>query len=221
MRKLLIILILFFGRCYCQDFENLTTSSSSYEKVAETKGDLDKDGVDEIVIAYQTNDVDKDSFFMKELHIYKIKGKQLKLWKRNTTVLFSKRDSYEEEDNIPKLKVANNTLIIEQTFHGSSKADDYYKNIFRFQNDDWFLIGATTVTQYNCLWEDVYDINFSTGEVVVKWKNQCCPDVNDCDENKAEKKSAFKYSFDKILMNKFTPGETEAPIPKSKKKFIY
>lgn len=221
MKNLLIVTILLFGNCYSQDLKNLVIPSM-YTKVAQAEGDLDKDGINEIVFAYETNSVDKDSFFTKELYICKVIDKQLKLWKKNTTVLFSRRDSFEREiDNTPNLKIANSTLIIEQTFHGSTRSDDFYKNVFRFQNNDWYLIGATTITQYNCLYEDIYDVNFSTGEAIVKWKNQCCSDINDCDENKPDKKTSFKYNFRKILMDKFKPGETEVSIPKSKKVFRY
>ncbi|RZK01429.1 MAG: hypothetical protein EOO46_20355, partial [Flavobacterium sp.] len=117
-----------------------------YKEVARTKGDLDNDGKEEVVIAFETNKVDKDSFFTKELYICKVREAKLKLWKKNTTVLFSKRDSYEDNDNVPNLQIRQNTLIIEQAYHGSSRGFESYKDIFRFQNNNWFLIGATTIS---------------------------------------------------------------------------
>jgi hypothetical protein len=222
MKTLLLISILIFQVSYSQDqdMEELKVPSS-YRKITETKGDLDYDGIDEKVIVYETTEVDKDSFFIKELYICKIEENHIKLWKRNKTVLFSQRDSYDDRDKTPKLKILKNTLIIEQTFHGSSRGDDFFRDVFRFQINDWYLIGSTIVSHYACLWKDTSDINFSTGRVIVTLDNQCCSDVYNCDEDAPDKKFSFKYPFKKILMEGFIPGETELKIPNSERMFTY
>ncbi len=165
------ILLLFALNSYSQDLPDFKVPKT-YKKVLEVKGDLDKDGIPEIVYAYNTDremkpkDDSPALGFERELYICKKIGGKIKLWKNNKTILWKSDDFgfYRGTEAPPvNIKIKNNTLIIEQDYDGNSKYSGSYKDIFRYQNNDWFLIGSCTAESFS---EDnfymQYDINYST-----------------------------------------------------------
>jgi hypothetical protein len=227
MNNILLIIILFFtSKTHSQKLEDFLIPSN-YKKIADAKGDLDKDGIDEFVFAYETNKIDEDSSFSRELYICKKVNSKIKIWKKNATVLWKTKDfgMFAENQNVG-LKISNNTLIISQTSYESSRGYQSYKDVFRFQNNDWFLIGSTCVSQYNCLFEDKFDINFSKRKVnVIKHYEICEDGVGMRDYSVPPQKDeilSFKYPFKTIpRMDGFTPGKNVLLIPGRKDDFLY
>ena len=192
-----------------------------YTKVLEAKGDLDKDGIDEMVFAYNTDRQDNDLGAYRILYICKLESGKLKLWKKNTSVLrSSKQCGFCVDEGIDlSLVIKNNTLAVSQTFNYNSRHYGTNKNIFRFQNGDWYLIGSTFSDYDTCAFDYKYDVNFSTKQVSVAYT------YGDCDEGKEIQKdwfSKFKYPFASIpKMDGFKPGKAEHKIPNSKAFFYY
>lgn len=195
---------------------------AAYTKILEVKGDLDKDGVDEIVYAYNTNKKDAELGFLRELYICKLIKGQVMLWKKNTSVLRSSADcGFCLDAGIDlTVDIKNNTLIISQTFNHNSRHYSTHKNIFRYQQADWFLIGSTFNDYDTCAFDFRYDINFSTRQVDV------AETYGDCDDGRGtipkDKFYNFKYPFTGIpKMDGFKSGKVELKIPGSKKYFYY
>ena len=156
---------------------NVFSAPKGYQKVLETKGDLDKDGKPEVVLVYNIPKVGETDL-VRIMYICKQENGKLKLWKSNTSILRSSRDCgfcVDEGVNL-SVRIKNNTLITEQSFNHNSRHYSTWKNIFRFQNNDWFLIGSTYRDYDTCDFDYQYDINFSTKKVAVAYT------YGDCDE---------------------------------------
>jgi len=194
-----------------------------YSKVLEAEGDLDKDGMPEVVYVYNTNKKDGQIGYFRVLYICKLVGGKPKLWKENRTVLRSSSDcGFCVDEGIDLgLDVKNNTIVIEQTFNHNSRHYSTHKDIFRYQNGDWFLIGATFKEYDTCEFDYTYDINFSTKKVDVALTYGVC----DGDEDKKmpeDQYFKFKYPFKNLQkMDDFKPGKVELKIPNSKLFFYY
>ena len=221
MKSLLTLLLLLGLKGFSQELPNFKVPAG-YTLVDQAEGDLDKDGAKEIVYAYNTTHNNGEKGFNRELYICKRMGGQLKLWKKNTTVLWKSKDcGFYASEGVPfELSVNNNTLIISQTFFHNSRHTSMFKSIFRYQNNDWYLIGSTYSNADNCDWDFTYDVNFSTNKVEISETYGSC----DGDDKPVPKDEFFKfrYVFKQIpKMDGFIPGKTEVKIPNSKKFFVY
>ncbi|WP_316827462.1 hypothetical protein [Pedobacter miscanthi] len=197
------------------------TQPKNYKLVLETKGDLDKDGIDEVVYAFDTDKPDGKNGLKRILYICKQLDGKIKLWKSNNSILWSNKDCgfcLDAGVNL-SIKINNNTLLTEQTFNHNSRHYSTWKNIYRYQNNDWFLIGSTMNDYDTCDFDYEYDINFSTKQVNVAYT------YGSCDEGKKIPKDHFynfKYPFKTIpKMEGFTPGKAELKIPANGKYFYY
>ncbi|KQR71827.1 hypothetical protein [Pedobacter sp. Leaf176] len=219
--KSLLVLILFFSLNTVAQISKKLVGPKGYTKILEATGDLDKDGLNEVVIAYNTNRRNDSTGFKRELWIYKIVNSSLKLWKQNSSVLWNSNDCgfcLDAGVNL-SLEIKNNTIIIAQTFQHNSRHYSTHRNIFRYQNGDWYVIGSRYNDYDTCDFDFKYDINFSTNQVIVDYT------FGDCDDNTPIPKDSqlkFKYPFKSIpKMDGFTAGKTEIKIPNSKKYFYY
>ncbi|MFD2285055.1 hypothetical protein GJU39_09900 [Pedobacter petrophilus] len=220
MKLLLTFLILFSFKLSAQKLISFIPPSG-YTKVLETNGDLDKDGINEVVLVYNTNRKTDRTGFTREMYICKLINGSLKLWKKNASVLWNSDDCgfcLDSGINL-SVKIKGNTLIIEQTFQHNSRHFSTYRNIFRHQNGDWFLIGSKYNDYDTCHFDFQYDINFSTNQVAIDYT------FGDCDDGVPVPKDSelrFKYPFKSIpKMDGFTAGKHEIKIPNAKQYFYY
>lgn len=189
-------------------------------KVMEIAGDLDKDGIKELVYVYNINKPNGELGFFRELYICKVVDGETKLWKKNTSMLRSSKDCgfcYGGDAEV-LLEIKNNTLIIEQKFYHNSRHFSEIKDIFRYQKADWFLIGSNYHLYDTCDFDYTYDINFSTKQVDVSFEYGDCDDEAKKPEDEYYK---FKYPFKAVRMDGFKPGNTLFKIPNTKKEFAY
>lgn len=192
-----------------------------YEKVLEVKGDLDKDGKEETVIVFNTPEKIEHQGFNRKFYVLKNSQGGLKIWKENSTILNSSGAGFYPEDNKLEILVKNNCLVISQSFYSNSRHTDTSKYTFRFQNGNFYLIGAFNQFEDTCEFNFVQDVNFSTGKVIVDETYSEC----DGDENRKipqDYHKEFIHKFDKLIkMNEFRIGENKFNIPNSKKYFTY
>jgi len=219
MKHILILLCLLSLKTSAQTLLNFTAPKGSH-KVMETAGDLNKDGIEEKVYVYNINKPNGELGFFRELYICKIVDGETKLWKKNTSMLRSSKDCgfcYGGDAEV-LLEIKNNTLIIEQKFYHNSRHFSEIRDIFRYQQADWFLIGSNYQLYDTCDFDYTYDINFSTKQVDVSLE------YGDCDEEPKKPEDEyykFKYPFKPIRMDGFKPGNTSILIPNTKKYFMY
>lgn len=192
-----------------------------YEKVLEVKGDLDKDGKQETIIVYNTPEKIEHQGFKRKFYILKSIQGNLKIWKENSTLLNSSGAGFYPEDNTLEIEIKNHCLVIFQSFYSNSRHTDTSKYTFRFQNGDFYLIGAFNKLEDTCEFSFTNDVNFSTGKAIVDETYSEC----DGDENRKipqDDHKEFIHKFDTLIkMNDFRMGENKFKIPNSKKYFTY
>ncbi|MDQ0068075.1 hypothetical protein [Chryseobacterium lathyri] len=203
-----------------KDFE----APNRYQKIAEAKGDLDKDGKDETVIIFNTdkkiNLDDRDDFLRTFFILKNIDGK-LKIWKENNTVLFSSGMGFYSEDNAPpEITIKNSSLSITQIFNTNSRHTQTYKHTFRFQNGDFYLIGSHDRFEDTCDFNNLNEINFSTGKVIIDEEYSSCDEEQNGIPKNVHKE--FIYPFKTLIkMNNFRIGENKLKVPGLKKALNY
>jgi len=208
---------------YAQNLKDFT-APKGYQKIAEAKGDLDKDGQDETVIIFNTdkkiNTDDHDDFLRTFFILKNIDGK-LKIWKQNNTVLFSSGMGFYSEDNTPpELSIKNNTLSITQIFNTNSRHTQTYQHTFRFQNGDFYLIGSHDRFEDTCEFNYLTEINFSTGKVITDEEYSSCDDEEKDIPKDIHKE--FVHPFKTLIkMNNFRIGENKFKVPSLKKELNY
>lgn len=214
--------IIFFSALQSQELKDFTIPKG-YEKILETKGDLDKDGKDETVIVfnkYKTPDSESPGLVRKLYILKNINGK-LKIWKENSNLIFDSKEGFYPESNELELTVKNNCLVIFQSYFSNSRHTVTSKNTYRFQNGDFYLIGALVQFVDTCEFNYSDEINFSTGKVIVS------EEYSDCDDGSNRKipknyYKEFTHKLPKLIkMNEYKMGKNEIKIPNSKKSFNF
>ena len=223
--KLLFAAFFLFISCFgfSQNLKNFVVPKG-FKKIAEAKGDLDKDGIEEIVLAFDTTKTVNSDFArgkVRKLYILKKVGKELKIWKENTSVLFpSETGFYPENNPLPKMSIAKNVLKIEQSYNSNSRHSHDYTTSFRYQNNDFHVIGSSYQRNDTCEFDILNEINFSTGKAVVEENYYPC-----FEDSVAPEKDFHKVFVHKLKtlpkMNNFEVGSSNFKIPNSQKYFIY
>lgn len=223
MKKFLSFLVIFlFTFSYSQQLKDFTIPKG-YEKILETKGDLDKDGKDETVIVFNTDktpDLESPGLVRKFYILKNVNGK-LKIWKENSNLIFDSKEGFYPESNELELNIKNNCLIINQMYFTNSRHTDTSKHTFRFQNGDFYLIGVSINYDDACEYNFKNEVNFSTGKVIVS------EEYSDCDDGSNRKipenyHKEFTYKLPKLIkMNEYKMGKNEIKIPNSKKSFNF
>ncbi len=219
MEKLLFFITLTLSSfLYSQELKNFAVPKT-YEKILETKGDLDKDGKDEIAMIFNTNL--REEVSGRKLYILKHVNGKLKIWQENSTLIFDSKEGFYPSENKLEVIIKNNSLNILQSYYTNSRHSDTAKYTFRFQNGDFYLIGASIRFDDPCEFNFKNEVNFSTGKVIIDNKFSDCDDSSDrkIPENYYKE---FTHEFPKLInMNDFRIGVNEIKIPNSTKSFNY
>lgn len=203
---------------YSQELKDFTVPKT-YEKILETKGDLDKDGKDEVVMVFNVNP--KAEVSGRKFYILKNINGKLKIWKENVTLIFDNKLGFYPDDNKLEITIKNNSLNISQMYFTNSRHTDTSKYTFRFQNDDFYLIGASIRFDDTCEYNFKNEVNFSTGKVIIDNQYSDCDDGTDrkIPENTYKE---FTHKFPKLIkMNDFRIGKNKIKIPNSNQYFNY
>ncbi|MGI9580591.1 hypothetical protein ACR1PO_05170 [Chryseobacterium sp. RRHN12] len=219
------LFVLSVSNLYAQNLKNFSVPKG-YNKIAEAKGDLDKDGKEETILVFDTNikasderNLEGTADYKRVFYILRNENGTLTVWKENSTVLFSSGTGFYPSDNILELSIKNNSLHIGQTFFTNSRHTQKYKHTFRFQNGDFYLIGSHDHFEDTCDFSFTNEINFSTGKVIVD------REYSSCDENAkipANSHKEFIHKFPALIkMNDFIIGEHKFRLPGLKEDFVF
>lgn len=144
----------------------------NYSVVDSVSGDLDKDSIDELVVAYNMgleNDIDG---VPRELIIYKRKNNKWTEWKKSDQALYGSKDGGMMGDPFGEIEIKNGILLISQ--NGGSSWKWGFTDKYRFQDGEFYLIGYSSIAGKLCeYWKDV-DFNLSTGKMIVKKEFEEC-----------------------------------------------
>jgi len=175
MRTTLIILFLFLinNRPVLGQAVPIPTN---YTVIDTARGDLDKDGIAELVVAYNTRQKSEEPFenIPRELVIYKIQGKSWVPWKRSQQALYGSNDGGMMGDPFGELKIQQGILLI--SHYGGSSWKWNHTDKYRFAHGSFSLIGYSAAYGKPCEYWTTVDFNLVTGKMIVKKEYEHCED---------------------------------------------
>ena len=181
-----------------------------YEVIDQKDGDLDGDGIGEKVIVYNTTDTTDDGI-VRELHILKQSQNNWTLWKQSRNAIRKSKEGGMMGNPFEGIEIDKGILII--SFSGGSSWKWFYKDKYRFQNDEFELIGYSTVFGKPCEYWANFDFNLSTGKIIYK------KEFEDCEKEqeiyKTEKETFYKKKIS-INLNNRNLKEIKIVSPKYK-----
>lgn len=187
-----------------------------FEIIADIKGDLDKDGIDERVIVYNTRVKPTDSIYTnidRELIIYKNKKASWQEWKRSKTAVMNSGLGGTWGDPFGQIEIKKGILEIYHEGGSSSKWNQ--TDMYRFQDGTFKLIGYTSFSGANCEeWESV-DFNLSTGKLIYSKEFERCKGDNGPIVYKKQQETFYKKRINITLNDRHTK-EVKIMTPKYK-----
>lgn len=228
MKKAVLLLYLVFplGTAFSQQI-HVPKNFALIEKIS---GDLDKDGINELVMAFDIQKVEKEvpnevkepteeneavfEGVPRELRIYKKKDKQWVLWQKSNQALFGSRDGGMMGDPFEEMKIENGVLLISQSGGSSWKWSQTDK--YRYQDGEFLLIGYTSTAGKICeYWKNV-DFNLLSGKMIVEMEYENCEEENTTQEAfKSENETLYKKGI-KITLKERRAKEIKITTPKYK-----
>lgn len=142
--------------------ETKSQTLNKREIIQEVTGDLDKDGISEKVIVFETNRK-QELGTERDLEIYKMEDGQWKLWFQSSKAIMKSLEGGTLGDPFQGIAIKNGLLLIEH--YGGSNLRWSYTHKYRFQNKIFSLIGVTT---QNSSGEDneIFDYNLLNGKAI-------------------------------------------------------
>lgn len=186
-----------------------------YVAIKETTGDLNKDGIDEKVVVYNMSDKeDEINGIGRELIIYKKEKGQWRIWQRSKTAVGNSQDGGMMGDPFEDIEIKAGILIISQSGGSSWKWNTTDK--YRFQNNQFQLIGYTSYGGKLCEYWQTFDYNISTGKITVEKEFENCDEEGTQTISKKQNEN-FTYRLKKpITLEKRNKEAIKITSPKYK-----
>ncbi|WP_324027848.1 hypothetical protein QSV08_07845 [Maribacter sp. BPC-D8] len=171
MRKTIYLLALVFMLVHNINGQEIKIPEN-YTIVDSIKGDLDNDAINELVVAYNVMPENEIDGVPRELVIYKLENNQWVVWKTSDQALYGSKDGGMMGDPYGEMDIKNGILHISQ--NGGSSWKWGFTDKYRFQNDEFYLIGYTSLAGKLCAyWTDI-DFNLTTGKMIVNKEFEKC-----------------------------------------------
>ena len=170
-----------------------------YEMIDSVAGDLDQDNVPELVVAYNTSVKTDDEGIKRSLCIYKLKNDQWELWKESKSALLGSEQGGMMGDPYGDMEISKGVLSI---YHnGGSSWKWSYIDKYRYQQNDFALIGFVSNYGKPCEYWQNEDFNLSTGKFVYSKEYETCEDQQQ-ETSSNEKETFYKKDVHLTLFNR-------------------
>lgn len=211
------ILMLLFGYIvYSHDYS--THNNISHDIIAEASGDLDKDGIEEKVIVFNT-DKESEMGIEREIQIFKYNNSKWVLWHTSNGAVLPSKHGGMYGDPFSEITIEKGCIVIGHLGGGRQKWA--YTHRYMYQNETWQLIGATINFGSPCdYWENL-DYNFLTGKIIYKSEIETCNEEQGTVSTKTESMEFIKKLGSLPLMDGFYPGNNEIKFSDSDRSFFY
>jgi len=183
---------------------------NSYSILDSISGDLDKDSKRELVVAYNTGSENKNESVPRELIIYKLENDRWVTWKKSAQALLGSRDGGMMGDPFEEIEIKNGILLISES--GGSSWKWGFTDKYRFQNEEFYLIGHSSLNGKPCEYWQQVDFNISTGKMIVKKEFENC-ETEDQEIYKKENETLFEKGL-KITLQERSETEIKITTPK-------
>ncbi|MFT4666869.1 MAG: hypothetical protein ACI9RM_000674 [Ulvibacter sp.] len=186
----------------------------SFKILNEKEGDLDKDGIPEKVIVYDT-EKETDFGTERQIYIYKKDNDKWVLWKKSIGAVLPSLHGGAMGDPFEGISIEKNCIVINH--FGGSRQKWNYTHRFRYQNGGFQLIGATVNSGSPCDSFFTFDYNLSNGKMNYEKEIQDCEN----DSSKIDKKEMIQKLETLPTMDGFYPGDNEFIFPGSEITIYY
>jgi hypothetical protein len=163
--------------------------------------DLNGDGEADRLEVVTTKEDNDGLGFKRQLVVYSGAGADLDAWYTAEDVVLSTKHGGMMGDPLEDVSIENGTIVVRH--FGGSRQKWHYVHRFRWQNNDFQLIGATIDSNDPCTEYTQLDYNLSTGNADYSTTPQ------DCETGKEGDTAilSFRQKQPPLSMNGFTTGE--------------
>ena len=193
---------------------NKSIASNNLTLLDKATGDLNNDKIPEKVMIYD-NGNSTDFGTEREIHILKKVNTKWILWKKSIGPILPSEHGGMMGDPFERISIEKNCIVIYHS--GGSRQKWSYTHKYRYQNNTWQLIGATTQFGIPCDYFETSTYNPSTGNIDYKIELENC----EKESTKIEEKKLFKKLEILPLMDGFYPGNNELKFSNSKVTIFY
>ena len=187
----------------------------AYTLLAEATGDLNKDKLPEKVLVLNTGKIG-DMGEERMILVFKVKDQEWQLMHRATGPVLLSEHGGLLGDPFQSIAIDRGAIVVKHL--GGSRDKWNYTHRYRFQNNKWELICATTIKEAACTYRETFDYNLSTGEVAYNHIKQTCEDGTVAKTVAIIANDNFMYKMPKRpSLNGFIPGSLYAIHPTSGK----
>ncbi len=189
-----------------------------YTVLGKTMGDLNKDGIPELLIVYDTpRQTDYGS--EREIGIYQQKDNAWALWHTSIGAVLPSEHGGTMGDPFDGIAVENGAITVNH--FGGARYRWYYLHRYRYQQGDWYLIGTTIQAGEPCQYWETMDYNLSTKKATFTREKEACEEEEGSDEL-VEVNKTFDIPTPQLpKMDGFYPGETPVDFPQLDTKMYY
>lgn len=158
--------------------ENINDFTPKYWKLKATAyGNLDDDESDEAATIYEMPNAD-DGDTQQVLAIFRKENELWKLWNQTTAPLLTSGSGGMLGNPFDGISISKKSIVIKH--FGGSREKWAYTHRYRFQNGDWYLIGASVNYGAPCDYNVKFDYNISTGDATYQ------KTIENCENGKTE-----------------------------------
>ena len=194
------------------DIKNFTPKYWELKKIA--YGNLDEDENDEAATVYEMPNIDHGDA-EQVLAIYKKENGKWKILHQTSAPLLSSQSGGVMGNPFNGISISKKSIVIKH--FGGSRDKWEYTHRYRYQNGDWYLIGASSSFGAPCDYWVSFDYNISTGDATYKKTVENCENG----ENKVVQSQKANKKITQPKMNYFTPGDYTFKFPNIKNEIYY
>jgi len=187
-----------------------------YQSIKEVYGDLDKDGIQEKVVVYNMSDKeDEINGIDREVVIFKKDKGNWKIWERSTSAVGNSQDGGMMGDPFEDIEIKNGILLISQS--GGSSWKWGHTDKYRYQNNNFELIGYTSNFGKLCEYWVSVDFNVMTGKINVSKEYEKCDEDDESQTVYKKENENFTYKLkNKLTLKNRKKEEVKIITPKYK-----
>jgi hypothetical protein len=210
MKKSFLVFLIFFNN---HVFAQAELTPKGFAVLDEKVGDLDRDGIDEKVIVYDTSDTTEDGI-VREIRILKFYGNKWNVWKSSRNAILKSKEGGMMGDPFAEINIDKGLLLISMA--GGSSWKWSYTDKYRFQGNNFKLVGYLSHYGKPCEYWGDFDFNLSTGKIIAR------KEYEDCEKKQMVYKKEYETFFKKgisIDLNNRNLKKYKIISPKSKRDY--
>lgn len=164
--------------------------------MGQADGDLDKDGIAEKAVVFESLEGEDETGMARILIIYKQESGKWVEWVNTDQAVLSADEGGMMGDPFDGIDITKGILIINHW--GGSSWKWSHTDKYRFQKGDFYLIGYSSHYGKPCeYWED-YDYNLSTGDCIFNFEPDVCEEYAPDGDYGPKREEKFKHKMEDL-----------------------